>query len=57
MGKWVALFTAGLALFLASAWDPFGELRLGPLAIPMLLLEAAGALMVLASYLKLREVV
>jgi len=57
VGKWVALFAAGLALFLAAAWDPFREIAVGPLTVPLLAFEAVGALMVFAAYLRLREVV
>ena len=57
MGKWVALFVAGLALFLAAAWNPFATVYLGPIPVPLLYVEVAGGLMVAAAYWKLREVV
>jgi hypothetical protein len=57
VAKWVALFVAGLALFLASAWNPFATVYLGPIAIPLLYVEVAGCLMVAVAYWKLREVV
>jgi len=55
--KWVLLFVAGLALFLATAWNPFATVYLGPIPVPLLYVELAGGLMVAAAYWKLREVV
>jgi hypothetical protein len=57
VAKWVALFIAGLALFLAAAWNPFTTVYLGPIPIPLLYVEFAGGLMVVAAYWRLREVV
>jgi len=57
VAKWVLLFIAGLALFLAAAWDPFATVHLGPVPVPLLYVELAGGLMVAAAYWKLREVV
>ena len=51
------LFVAGLALFLAAAWNPFATVYLGPVPVPLLYVELAGGLMVAAAYWKLREVV
>jgi len=53
----VLLFIAGLALFLAAAWNPFAAVYLGPIPIPLLYVEFAGGLMVVAAYWRLREVV
>ena len=57
VAKWVALFVAGLALFLAAAWNPFATVYLGPVPVPLLYVEVAGGLMVAAAYWKLRGVV
>ena len=55
--KLVVLFIAGLALFLAGAWNPFGSVKLGPFEVPLFYVELAGGFMVLAAWFKLREVV
>jgi hypothetical protein len=57
VGKWVLLFVAGLALFLAAAWNPFATVYLGPVPVPLFYVELAGGVMVAAAYWRLREVV
>jgi len=53
----VVLFIAGLALFLAGAWNPFGTVKLGPIEVPLFYVELMGGFMVVAAWYKLREVV